>query len=135
MRTIKFRGRTDDNRWVYGSSLTLDADDYAAITVCKKSDKNVTVKIDPGTLGQYTGLKDANGNEIYEGDIIADLDNLGIRHLIFYKEIQGRFMAALNGDIENDFFGVCGLDDKKWIACKVIIGNIYDNPELLNINI
>jgi hypothetical protein len=40
-------------------------------------------------------------------------------------------MAALNGDINNDFMGVCGLDDSRWNASKKVIGNINDNPELL----
>ena len=48
-----------------------------------------------------------------------------------YNEKQGRFMAALNGDIENFFVGVCGLDDSRWIGSKKDIGNVYDNPELL----
>lgn len=84
----------------------------------------------PETVGQFTGLLDKNGKEIYEGDIIG-CHNPDIKHLIFYNEKQGRFMAALNGDIENYFVGVCGFDDSRWTGSKKVIGNVYDNPELL----
>jgi uncharacterized phage protein (TIGR01671 family) len=86
--------------------------------------------VNTDTIGQYTGLKDKNGKEIYEGDIIG-CHNPNIKHLIFYNEEQGRFMAALGGDIENDYFGICGLDCSRWNATKEVIGNIHDNPELL----
>lgn len=84
----------------------------------------------PETVGQFTSLLDRHENEIYEGDIIG-CDNPKIKHLIFYNEKEGRFMAALNGDIENYFIGVCGLDSNRWMSSKEVIGNIHDNPELL----
>ena len=84
----------------------------------------------PLSIGQFTGLYDKNGREIYEGDIIG-CDNPKIKHLILYNEKEGRFMAALNGDIENYFIGVCGLDSNRWMSSKEVIGNIHDNPELL----
>lgn len=125
MREIKFRGKggiTDS--WLIGSLVTWK--DGAMIYGGFLNEGVVR----PETVGQYTGLKDKNGKEIYEGDIIG-CHNPDIKHLIFYNEKQGRFMAALNGDIENDFVGVCGLDDSRWNASKEVIGNIHDNPELI----
>lgn len=90
----------------------------------------VHYEVDENTIGQYTGLKDKNGKEIYEGDIIG-CNNPKIKHLIFYNEKEGRFMAALNGDTWNYFMGVCGLDNSRWNASKEVIGNIHDNPELI----
>ena len=86
--------------------------------------------VDECTIGQFTGIYDKKGSPIYEGDIIG-CDNPKIKHLIFYNEKQGRFMAALDGKTEDNFFGVCGLDDARWISSKEVIGNIYDNPELI----
>ena len=137
MRTIKFRGRRIDNgEWVYGYFVGT-TDSVAIIIPFEKVNYDVGYIGDseccycfPETIGQFTGLYDKNGKEICEGDIIG-CHNPNIKHLIFYNEKQGRFMAALNGDIENDFVGVCGLDDSRWTGSKKVIGNVYDNPELL----
>lgn len=148
-REIKFRAkRIDNGEWDYGYyvvhhiALTdVDKDTNQIVRVGtnvvhtlfndqRKDNKGYYKDINPDTLGQFTGLIDKNGKEIYEGDIIG-CHNPDIVHLIFYNESQGRFMAALNGDIENDFFGVCGLDDSRWNASKEVIGNIHDNLELL----
>ena len=127
MRTIKFRGKDRrTGKWFYGNLYVKDTRGRTHICTPERG----CFDIDPETVGQFTGLMDKNGNEIYEGDIIG-CHNPRIKHLIFYNEKQGRFMAALNGDIENDFVGVCGLDDSRWVGSKTVIGNVYDNPELL----
>ena len=126
-REIKFRGKAkNDGEWFFGNLFDNDTAGRTHICTTKKG----CLDINPDTVGQFTGLLDKNGKEIYEGDIIG-CHNPDIKHLIFYNEKQGRFMAALNGDIENDFVGVCGLDDSRWNASKEVIGNIHDNPELL----
>ena len=138
MRTIKFRGkRIDKDVFVFGDMLTGMGYKKGKFYIlphltyypgdCNSLDGYEVV---PETVGQFTGITDKNGKEIYEGDIIG-CHNPDIKHLIFYNEKQGRFMAALNGDIDNDFVGVCGLDDSRWNASKEVIGNIHDNPELL----
>ena len=127
MRTIKFRGKDRrTGKWFYGNLYVKDTRGRTHICTPERG----CFDIDPETVGQFTGLMDKNGNEIYEGDIIG-CHNPRIKHLIFYNEKQGRFMAALNGDIENDFVGVCGLDDSRWTGSKKVIGNVFDNPELL----
>lgn len=123
MRKVKFRGRDFAGLWHIGDLIHND-DDLLIRNGC------LSTFIENETAGQFTGITDKNGKEIYEGDIIG-CHNPDIKHLIFYNEKQGRFMAALNGDIDNDFVGVCGLDDSRWNASKEVIGNIHDNPELL----
>lgn len=128
MRTIKFRGKRKGGKWLYGDLLHRDGEIYILPEDAVDSMNNYEVL--PETVGQFTGLTDGSGKDIYEGDVIG-CHNPSIKHLIFYNEKQGRFMAALNGDIENYFIGVCGLDDSRWTGSKKVIGNVYDNPELL----
>ena len=133
MKTIKFRGyNLKNNKWIYGYYLVNRGQHFVVedgIANPQNTWEDYLVEAD--TIGQFTGLLDKNGKEIYEGDIIG-CHNPSIKHLIFYNEKQGRFMAALNGDIENYFVGVCGLDDSRWNGSKKVIGNTYDNPELIN---
>ena len=84
-----------------------------------------------GTVGQFTGIVDRNGVEIYEGDIIQTYDNSGkpILHEVYYLESEARFATKLIG-YENLNEGAL---TQKWIneLDFEVIGNIFDNKELL----
>lgn len=79
MREIKFRGRTLQGNWVYG---LLSRTDEHGWTISNKAGKPFAYKIRPETIGQYTGLKDKNGDkEVYEYDIIdSDGNVIGNQH-------------------------------------------------------
>ena len=122
MRIIKFRGkRVDNGEWVYGGIAHL-RDVPAIITNYRENDIGADIDesyIIPETIGQYTGLCDVNGKEIYEGDIVKDV--LGCLGEIIYKDKHTAFIVK-------------GWEDgyKWWYDNKIeVIGNIYDNPELL----
>ena len=84
-------------------------------------------KIDNPLLMQYTGLKDKNGNDVYEGDLLHNDDpEYGVGVI--------EFSSKYNGWILNDNYDETGADDLTVILNNdyKIIGNIYENPELLN---
>lgn len=127
-REIKFRGKDKKTgEWLYGN---LQVPTIEGVPYFMWDKEKFQCEVETNTIGQFTGLKDKNGKEIYEGDILG-CANPKIKHLVFYNERQGRFMAALDGNLEDDFVCLCGFDSERWNASKEIIGNIYDNPELL----
>lgn len=136
-RTIKFRAkRIDNNKWAYGG--LIQADDYCIIDqgneLYVERDYNFRgdthffqlsgVMCDEKTVGQFTGLLDKNGNEIYEGDIIKGID---IIIEVWYSEDTACFMAEMK-EPQNDMVDILGGYDT---ARMEIIGNIYDHPQLI----
>lgn len=118
-RTIKFRGkRIDNGEWVYGY---LADEDY--INDIDSIDLS-SIEVDKDTVGQFTGLFDKNGKEIYEGDIIKGFD---ITIEVWYSEDKACFMAEMK-EPQNDMVDILGGYDT---ARMEIIGNIYDHPELI----
>ena len=136
MRAINFRGKTRQGEWVFGYHVGKSSLDEVAILPPQNVNYDIGYINDSecyyciaDTIGQFTGLYDKNGKEVYEGDIIGCADP-AIKHLIFYSNKQARFMAGLNGETSLYQFGICSID-KEWMSRKVVIGNIIDNPELL----
>ena len=141
MRTIKFRGKfvyanADGSLiWIYGSLFQTDtlrnvgkAKIFKTVAYDGTIDNNEVIL---GTVGQFTGIVDRNGVEIYEGDIIQTYDSKGkpILHEVYYLENEARFATKLIG-YENLNEGSL---TQKWIneLDFEVIGNIFDNRELL----
>lgn len=126
---IKFRGqRIDTKEWVYGYFVKAwDGTCYiitefgSNVTCCDECGANaITVhEVIPETVGQYTGLKDKNGVEIYEGDILRDKDTGTITEIKWAD--KGFVLADRNGFYQYVYF----TEEKE------VIGNVWDNPELL----
>lgn len=86
------------------------------------------------TICQFTGLHDKNGREIYEGDILRSVRFTDILIMVVYDEGEAAFMSVqINKNIGTDLETRCHIT-QDWINRhpKVVIGNIYDNKELLN---
>lgn len=129
MREILFRGKdfgVINHIWCFGSLDTTE-DDRAIIIYPDRFGNKCRIIVDPKTVGQYTGLKDKNGTKIFEGDIVDvlyDVNYIGVateRIGVFEVVHNGCFMGQ-KGNVRYHFIP----SDK----CTVI-GNIYDNPELL----
>lgn len=140
MRKIKFRGKTAccqlataEDVWVYGGVHSIfENDDTCYISVNNYFEKNKSEKllVKKETVGQYTGLHDKNGKEIYEGDIVKINDEI-ITQVIWDKDYLGYFLYA-NEENSIEYFenGEQPLYDY-WESIEVI-GNIHDNKELLD---
>ena len=174
MREIKFRAkRYGDKSWVYGNLYqgTKEGEQYSIILndagyhVAPQDDRNFAIAffenevnvVFPNTVGQYTGLKDKNGKEVYEGDILRieefknesgpieiseeflrvfDLEDLkGEKQREYTTPVSwedGAFVISVNRKGDTDLSALFGDMRLSFpIFVFEVIGNIYDNPELV----
>ena len=135
MREILFRGKRTDGQWIYGGLLkvTYDGNTYNLIFadnflfVFGEATAMEHACVDPATVGQFTGLTDKNGKKIFEGDVVKVLQgkDKGIACVGFEN---GAFMLyPQTGNIYERTLWEYWYND--WEV--EIIGNIHDNPELL----
>lgn len=137
MREILFRGKRKDNgEWVEGFFLTSPEFHNEGIGVITTLDfKNrQAYYVWLGTIGEYTGLTDKNGKKIFEGDVHENNAN---KYVVKYG-------LCYDSDRECNYYGYYFQDikNKDWRECfdgaeskyVNIIGNIHDNPELLEDN-
>lgn len=129
MRTIKFRGKSIDGKeWLYGDLVSsADKKRFAILVNYKESYDECEVA--PETIGQFTGLHDCDGKEIYEGDVLRLGNSPSGVCEVKWNESLAAF--CIQFFFENKV-GTRPLGG--WVICgrKVeVIGNIFDNPELL----
>lgn len=121
--------RLDNGEWEIGSLIALPTGEYEISNKCNNPpdcdpmwDKVViTHRVDPSTICQCTGLKDKNGKLIWENDVVK-INNSKVNTLITFR----------------DFEIICTIPNEKYYKHRLeydteyeVIGNIFDNPELL----
>jgi uncharacterized phage protein (TIGR01671 family) len=129
MREILFRGKSlIDNEWVIGAGV-YKSEGYTWIITddATKTENRGTGSdaIIPETVGQFTGLTDKNGKKIFEGDIIYRDWFGGLTYQVVYDDLYASFFGETTKGDFTTFNGDGGS--------FVIIGNIHDNPELLEV--
>lgn len=121
MREILFRGKFG-NEWKYGF-LSIEPKGLVIKEPYKNESSNVW-HIDADTVGQYTGLTDKNGTKIFDGDIVKYGDT--VHNVVFEQRNGTAYFGLVYSTLETLSFGY--YQDLKQIE---VIGNIYDNPELV----
>lgn len=144
MRTIKFRGkRLDNGEWIFGDLLQTNEGSVCIGIHGQYIDDGMhfndlydeTPYIDEDTLGQFTGLLDKNGKEIYEGDIVRYQDTMGYSFIGLIGFDEGRFGFVNRrgiGTLDKDGVYADGYCSVPYTIEYEVLGNIHDNPELLN---
>ena len=122
MRTIKFRGRTKEGNWVFGDLLT----NHVSPEILAYKGQ---YEVEKETIGQYTGIVDFYGKEIYEGDVV--------------RKVGGTFQGAVTWNSRGYYYikEFCYFKDKEEPNCTPlgemikrgfeVIYNIHDNPIFL----
>ena len=151
MRKYKFRGkRADNGAWVYGDLIENQGRYFiyhatSETTIEDNDDSKITIiAVEFGTVGQFTGLLDRNGQEIYEGDILKGRTN---KWRLECKPAPHDFIGYVQWEEQCDVglswmlttLDSIGSSPLSWyVHCSAIdystgaiIGNIHDNPELL----
>lgn len=167
MRDIKFRGKAvmsteqldalgieHKNGWVYGNLVMKENEPYIVGNIVEVTDEYIVhefwVRVIPGTIGQFTGIIDKNGKEIYEGDILLlhqflfdghEFENELIGEVVYDQETCSFALRNIrNADVKKymgykehedcgniPIFNFYGLHEESFEK----LGDIYENPELL----
>lgn len=139
--------RIDNGEWVVGCLINLDDDTYRIATSCLQNEADelllvCSYDVDPTTICQFTGLVDKNGKKIWENDVVrfqfdnddCPFPNKDIKKRIgkiFFSDFRASWSIAMGKKgrnvINNDLFKYVQNGNR-----VEVIGNIYDNPELIN---
>lgn len=145
MRTVKFRGKDCNGNWHYGSLIQYKSGDVAIANFERYGNECSTmsrIEVDPDTIGEFTGLTDKNGKEIYEGDILLwtrknvhiegrPREDFSDKCIVYYDNGKRAFQfryelrcGACVGYLDFD-------DDRADESFVEVIGNVFDDSGLI----
>lgn len=143
MREILFRGKHIVNgRWVYGYFIHIPnwrgKDKYCIQTIEQNGEPGLVHSVDPATVGQYTGLKDEDGQKIFDGDILQYKP----RNIDYWRDHNKWYCVVMFGDFNcsccDGVYGwyLKGGDIRDFCSDDLsgpylVVGNIYDTPEFM----
>lgn len=134
MRKVKFRGKSETYKaWIYGVPYYSEGLCWILVddNTCSEEFGTGSYCVDPETVGQYIGRKDKNDVEIYEGDVLGgffyqdDVPGDFLGGVIVWIQDEVRFGISFGGEIHEVYFEELVRSDLE------VIGNIFDNPELI----
>lgn len=152
MREILFRGkRIDNDKWVegwYQPEITIThwdgMQETVGVTIDYKTEEGFLedALVYPSTIGQFTGLNDKNGKRIFEGDMIKPFDDEIDKMVVEFH--HGQFLLCVYGErgymaeygwVEEGNYGCFEAEPLSSYGDDIeIIGNIHDNPEILEVS-
>lgn len=125
IENIKYKAkRLDNNSWVFGYFYEENGNTYIIENRQKESllNRNVTYEVDPSTVCQFTGLKDCEGNEVWEGDIVEfeayDLYKGNVKTEAVIEYISSGYVAVTDG-----------ISRPLRAKCIKVVGNKFDKEK------
>ena len=127
MREPEYRGKREGtNTWIFGGIYL-----YRGKWYIRREEDNFGMSIEPGTRGEYTGLRDRNGVKIFEGDVV-DYIYLDLKSRAYVGWCQPLAMFGLTENMTDPKTYTKLFNSHKGSGKSIkVIGNIHDNPELL----
>lgn len=140
---IEFRGKTEDGSWVYGNLIKVrnneenDLEGFSwGIQIFKGNTFKGIQQVEEKTIGQFVNLTTDDGVKIFVGDILLDeyLNGNNRYHRVYY--INGgfgvdTFRDEFYMDVPIFVEPIPDMQTSSWLQSRKVVGNIHDNPELL----
>ena len=133
MREILFRGKDKFGGWHFGfytEGYYLDGTPVSWIEeVDRKKKQTESPTVIPETVGQYTGLTDKNGKKVFEGDILVFCKGATYPYKVIWDGMGWKLIRSDGKRIKEAF----ECNEMHYVNISEVIGNIHDNPELLEV--